>query len=120
LRGGIALTGDQPVFVNHVLDVPLHFLLGECFHFWLPFAFGALSRTPANSVIERTCDAALQQFRLAVFYLPAPIRRIFGDERDTAEAADRSASVGDLCLAKRINSILLSSSSRPRRCRSPL
>jgi hypothetical protein len=50
------------------------------------------------------CDGALQQFRLAVFYLPAPARRIFGDERDTAEAADRSASVGDLCLAKRLNS----------------
>ena len=44
LRGAIALTGDQPEFVNHVLDVPLHFLLGECFHFWLPFAFVSLRR----------------------------------------------------------------------------
>ena len=33
------MTGDQPVFVNHVLDVPLHFLLVECFHFRFPFAF---------------------------------------------------------------------------------
>jgi hypothetical protein len=38
------LTGDQPVFVNHVLDVPLHFLLSECFHFWHLFAFVSLRR----------------------------------------------------------------------------
>jgi hypothetical protein len=44
LRGAIALTGDQPMFVNHLLDVPLHFLLSECFHFWLPFAFVSLRR----------------------------------------------------------------------------
>ena len=44
LRGTIALTGDQPVFVNHVLDVPPHFLLGEGFHFWHLFAFVSLRR----------------------------------------------------------------------------
>ena len=38
------MTGDQPVFVNHVLDVSPHFLLGECFHFWLSFAFVSLRR----------------------------------------------------------------------------
>jgi hypothetical protein len=32
------------VFVNHVLDVPLHFLLSECFHFWHLFAFVSLRR----------------------------------------------------------------------------
>jgi hypothetical protein len=44
LRRTIALTDDQAVFVNHVLDVPPHFLLGECFHFWLSFAFVSLRR----------------------------------------------------------------------------
>jgi len=44
VRGAIALNGDQPVFVDHMLDVPPHFLLGECFHFWLSFAFVSLRR----------------------------------------------------------------------------